>query len=48
MMCVNSAFSSAILRIRTAPAPLNGTTMKTTVMQHNDGMDVYLYVTPQN
>lgn len=31
MMCVNSAFSSAILRICTAPAPLNSSAMKTAV-----------------
>uniref|UniRef100_A0A9J7ZUD9 Defensin, beta-like 3 n=2 Tax=Cyprinus carpio TaxID=7962 RepID=A0A9J7ZUD9_CYPCA len=32
-------------RICTAPAPLNSTAMKTTVTQHNDSMDVYLFLT---
>lgn len=45
MMCVTSGFSSSILRVCAAPAPLNSTAMKTTVIQHNDRMDVYLSLT---
>lgn len=45
MMCVTSGFSSSILRICTAPAPLNRIAMRTTVIQHNDRMDVYLFLT---